>query len=185
MGADTLNEIKEIEEKKKSGYKTGWWVALIIVALLIFYIVICCTILNPVRTKWWPRAKSVVRNYAETQIAYSNQHENGFFGTWDELKETDYLAEGYTKENIIELYTLWTSVNNYSSLDESGNMSYNRELNTFTVVAFPNETGSGKRLKTYAIREDMVLRVYNPHRRNAKAWGEDGDYGCRTWEPIR
>ena len=152
----------------------------------VFIVGYIIAVLNTVpHSAWEPRAKNTLRSHAETQVAYSNQHENRFFGTFEDLQDTDYIAKGYTKENIIENYILWTSVSNYSSLGESGNVSYNRALNTFTAVAFPKEPNNKGYLKTYAIREDMILRFYNPRRRDTKAWGEEGDYGCRTWEPIR
>lgn len=138
------------------------------------------SMLNAKRSAWESRAKATLRSYGETELAYQNTNNARHWGTWDALIETDYLAQGYSKGNIIENYSLWTSVDNSSSYHDSG---YN--WNTFTVVAFPRKTSPPGYLSTFAIREDQTLRVYRPDIPFINAWGENGDFGTRTWEPIR
>ena len=56
--------------------------------------------------------------------------------------------------------------------------------NSFTVIAFPRTTRPAGYLATFIIREDEVLRVYRPGT-TAVEWGDGGDFGGKTWEPIR
>ncbi len=55
----------------------------------------------------------------------------------------------------------------------------------FTAVAFPYQTSPPGYLATFVIREDQTLRVYRDNTPGAVEWGEDGDFGARTWVPIR
>ena len=136
--------------------------------------------MNAKRSSWESRAKATLRAYGETQLAYQNTNNDRHWGSWDALIKTEYIAQGYSKGNIIENYSLWTSVDNSGPPYYGGRYYY-----TFTVVAFPRRTGPPGYLATFAIREDQCLRVYRPTTPGANAWGECGDFGVRTWEPIR
>jgi len=127
------------------------------------------------------RAKGTLCSYGQTQYAYLEESRTAGFGTFEELKEADRIAWGYTRSNMVEGFSLWTSVG-YNS--ERANFQEGL-ANTFTIVAFPHSEKYVRYLHTFAIREDEVLREYNPDLEGAKTWGEDGDFGCRTWEPIR
>lgn len=141
-------------------------------------------LLNAKRSAWESRAKTTLRAYGETELAYQNTNNDRHWGSWDALVETAYLADGYTKGNIIENYSLWESVVNASSSD-SGLGSGGIGDNTFTIVAFPYQTSPPGFLATFCIREDETLRVYRDNTPGANAWGVNGDYGGLTWEPIR
>lgn len=136
-------------------------------------------LLNAKRSAWESRAKATLRSYGETELAYQNTNFDRHWGTWDALIETEYIAQGYSSGNIIENYSLWTSVDNHTHW--AGGPGYC----TFTVVAFPRRTSPPGYLSTFAIREDELIRVYRPDTPGVNAWGEDGDFGARTWEPIR
>jgi prepilin-type N-terminal cleavage/methylation domain-containing protein len=140
-------------------------------------------LLNAKRSAWESRAKSTLRAYGETELAYQNTNNDRHWGSWTALIETDYLAKGYNRGNIIENYSIWTSVYNPSDL-EGGSM-YGTGDNTFTVVALPRTTRPAGFLATFAIREDQVLRVYRDTTMGAVPWGQGGDFGAKTWEPIR
>ena len=135
--------------------------------------------LNAKRSAWESRAKATLRAYGETELAYQNTNNIRHWGTWDNLIETEYIARGYTRGNIIEDYSLWTSVDNSGSFSDS---SY--YWNTFTLVAFPRKTSPPGYLATFSLREDLIPRVYRPETVGVLAWGEDADYGTKTWEPI-
>ena len=139
-------------------------------------------LLNAKRSAWESRAKATLRSYGETQLAYQNTNNDRHWGSWDALMETAYLAGGYSRGNIIENYSLWESVNNPSGTDPG---DYGIGDNKFTVIAFPRTTSPPGYLATFLIREDETLRVYRPETTGVNYWGENGDYGGLTWEPIR
>ena len=110
-------------------------------------------------------------------IAYQNINNDRHYGTWSNLKKAEYIAQGYTRGNLIENYSVWESVRNVYH-------PVSRPDSTFTVIAFPRTTRPPGYLATFAIREDQVLREYNPSTPYACAWGQNRDFGARTWEPI-
>ncbi len=162
------------------------WGALLIVSFVSILLAISSTgcipqILNARRSAWESRAKGTLRSFGSTQLAFQGTTEDKHYGTWDELQEAEYLAAGYTKENIVDNYVLWTSVDDSPYYDHNTDTHYNA---TFTVVAFPRDTMPGY-LSTFAIREDQVLREYNSSTPYALPWGEANDFGAKSWEPIR
>lgn len=159
------------------------WGALLIISFLSILLAISSTgcipqILNARRSAWESRAKGTLRAYGETQLAYQNSNNNLHYGTWSNLISTEYIAQGYTRGNLIENYSVWESVRNAYSFE-----SYT--VSTFTVIAFPRTTRPPGYLSTFAMREDQVLREYNPITPFANAWGSAGDFGAKSWEPIR
>jgi len=141
-------------------------------------------LLNAKRSAWESRAKSTLRAYGETQLAYQNTNNDHDWGSWLALKATEYLASGYNQANIIENYSVWTSVTNTANLSGMYGLGGGVTDNTFTAIAFPRTTKPAGYLATFIIREDEVLRVYRPGT-GVNAWGAGGDFGGRTWEPIR
>ena len=143
-------------------------------------------LLNAKRSAWESRAKTTLRAYGETELAYQNTNNDHHWGSWTALINTEYLAKGFNRSNIIENYSVWTSVNNPSDMTStSGLGGTGVGDNSFTVIAFPRTTRPAGYLATFIIREDEVLRVYRDTTQGVKEWGEDGDFGGRTWEPIR
>jgi len=126
------------------------------------------------------RAKSTLRAYGETELAYQYTNNDHYYGSWENLVETEYIARGYSGGNIIEGYSVWTAAFNPLRLAAEGD-GYGC---TFTAVAFPRITRPPGYLSTFAIREDQVLRAFRPGY-GINAWGANGDYGTRTWEPVR
>ena len=142
-------------------------------------------LLNAKRSAWESRAKSTLRAYGETQLAYQNTNNDHWWGTWKALKDTEYLAKGYNMANIIENYSVWTSVDNPSDLSGGYGGSSGTGDNTFTAIALPRTTKPAGYLATFIVREDETLRVYRDTTPGVNAWGVNGDFGGRTWEPIR
>ena len=129
---------------------------------------------------WEDQAKSTLRAFGETEMAYQYTSGEDKFGTFEDLIQTDYLASGYSRGDIIENYSVWIGV--YNQTFSATPWVYG---NTFTIVAFPRITRPPGYLHTFAIREDQVLRMYNPEHPGINAWGQNDDFGTRTWEPIR
>jgi hypothetical protein len=126
-------------------------------------------------------AKFTLRAYGETEMAYASHNYKGHYGTWDDLINDNFISEGLKPGNVIEDYKLWTNVNNQTYIH-----AYSiSPKNTFTAVAFPRITQPLGYLATFSIREDLILRIYMPVTEEVNAWGENDDYGTRTWEPIR
>ena len=161
------------------------WGALLIISFLSILLATSSTgcipqILNARRSAWESRAKATLRAYGSTQLAFQNTTEDYHYGTWEELKEAEYIADGYSKKNIIDNYILWTSVDDAPYYDSNTDTHYHA---TFTVVAFPRDNRPGY-LSTFAIREDQVVREYDPSTPNVSAWGSADDFGAKSWEPI-
>jgi hypothetical protein len=130
--------------------------------------------------EWESGAKSTLRAFGETQLAYQAKNNDLNYGSWKALVQTEYISEGYTRANIIENYFLWTAAFSPPRMSSGSDGSDC----TFTAVAFPRITRPPGYLSTFAIREDQVLRVYRPAV-GANVWGQNGDFGTRTWEPVR
>jgi prepilin-type N-terminal cleavage/methylation domain-containing protein len=144
-------------------------------------------LLNAKRSAWESRAKSTLRAYGETELAYQNTNNDRHWGSWDALIKTEYLAKGYTMGNIIENYSVYTNVVNISDVSGGKLGVGGMGDHTFTVVAFPRKTSPPGYLATFCIREDEVLRVYRDTTKGVVKWGDGtpADFGGRTWEPIR
>jgi hypothetical protein len=129
-------------------------------------------ILEARRSAWEQRARATLRHIGESELAYQNTYNDRHWGSWDALVDEEYIQNS----QVIENYSIWAST------DESLEFySYA----TFTIVAFPRKTYPPGYLATFSLREDHILRVYRPETSGVNAWGEDGDYGTMTWEPIR
>jgi prepilin-type N-terminal cleavage/methylation domain-containing protein len=170
---------------KARNHKGFTLLELLVVAAIIAIIAAIAIpqLLNAKRSAWESRAKATLRSYGETELAYQNTNNDRHWGTWVALVDTEYLAEGYSRGNIMENYSLWESVVNQT--DTSGGMGGGIGDSTFTIVAFPRKTTPPGYLSTFLIREDQTLRVYRPETPGVNAWGENGDEGGLTWEPIR
>jgi hypothetical protein len=126
-------------------------------------------------------AKTILRAYGETQLSYAHHNYKGHYGTWDDLANNKFISEGLKPGNVIKDYTLWTNVDNQTYVHPYSVSP----KNTFTAVAFPRITQPPGYLATFSIREDKIIRIYMPISEEVNAWGENGDFGTKTWEPIR
>ena len=143
-------------------------------------------------------AKLALRAYGEAERAYSHQRFLRHYGSYADEEETDYRgfyadpgllirARFLSKELLDHLpvdYTFQTSLTNYSTYAyyNYNNGTYSLSpMSTFTAVALPVITSPPGYLLTFAIREDRKLRAYLPDIEGENEWGEDDDYGARTW----
>jgi hypothetical protein len=125
-------------------------------------------------TSWMSRAKGTLRSTGSAELAYQRTTRQKLYGSYQELRDTDYIAEGYTPSNMIENYSMSWEVHNISTAPTeefpAGIMS------TFTIIAYPRDTRPGY-LLTFGIGEDQVVRVYNPD-------NDNDPYNLHTWDPI-
>ena len=167
-----LQEVGEVNKmlQMKLNPWIGWIIAtIIIITILCILSVAIPQILGSKQYYWAPNAKKTLRAYGDIQEAYKEANSQGTYASWDELVNYGWVKEGYTRSTMIEQYSVWTS----------------SEMNTFIIVAFPRKTSPPGYLATFAIREDQILREYQPDKHGNKAWGEDEDYTALTWEPVR
>ena len=125
---------------KARNHKGFTLLELLVVAAIIAIIAAIAIpqLLNAKRSAWESRAKATLRSYGETELAYQNTNNDRHWGSWDALVLTEYLAEGYNRSNIMENYSMWENVRNYSIT--GGSLGGGIGDSTFTIVAFPRKT---------------------------------------------
>ncbi|MCG3150908.1 MAG: hypothetical protein GEEBNDBF_00174 [bacterium] len=128
------------------------------------------------------RAKLTLRALGSSQLAYQDQNLNRHYGSYAALVAHDYIQHGYTRRNLINLYSLAVF---YASPARMVNGQLG-EPSRFTIVALPQAPGLG--LRTFSISEDQTVRVATdfslnivPNRGNNVPTGDDP----RHWEPLR
>ena len=156
------------------------------IAIFVLLILILLSVPNPTtsrRPAWMSRAKGTLRSTGSSQLAYQGMNNNKNYGSFQALKDIQYIADGYTLGNMIEKYSMTWSVSN--SLTMSDESSYHIGNNAFTIVAYPIYTNPGY-LMTFGITEDQEVRVYNPENSDQGLNEYNGLYDPRvwTWDPI-
>jgi prepilin-type N-terminal cleavage/methylation domain-containing protein len=157
---------------------------LLVVAAIIAIIAAIAipALLNARRAAWMSRAKGTLRSTGSSQLAYQGTNNQKFYGTFQALKDTLYIAEGYNLGNMIENYSMaWTASNpstGTSILGDGGGIANNQ----FTIVAYPRDSRPGY-LLTFGVSEDQVVRVYNPDN-TSNTFGDMTDPHVQTWDPI-
>jgi hypothetical protein len=120
----------------------------------------------------------------KAEIEYKDSIGNGTYGALEDLVDAGYNINDFKKGSFESRYKLELYANTYSmSFDENPNPVL---ASTFTAVAFPrHDDNAGQLMWTFSIREDQVVRKYSGPPLSFRAWGQDGDYGARSWEPVR
>ena len=120
------------------------------------------------------RAKGTLRSIGSVESVYQSDNRERQYGTFEALKISQDLAEGYTLGNMIDNYSMTWRVNytptTVSEEFPSGIMS------SFTVIAWPQNKRWGD-ISTFAVTEDQVVRVFNPKKENKLD-------SVKTWDPI-
>ncbi len=115
------------------------------------------------------RAKGTLRSIGSSQLAYQGTNNEHNYGSFQALRKTLYIAQGYTLGNMIENYSMtWKAYNLSTVAGEPG-------IHQFTVIAYPRNTSSSD-LQTFCVTEDQVVRVYNPPNNDLAA--------IYHWDPI-
>jgi prepilin-type N-terminal cleavage/methylation domain-containing protein len=158
---------------------------LLVVAAIIAIIAAIAipALLNARRAAWMSRAKGTLRSTGSTELAYQSTNNDKKYGSFDAMKDTLYVADGYSLGNMIENYSMAWTVTNPST--GTGGLGAGVGNNQFTIVAYPRDTRAGY-LMTFGVTEDQVVRVYNPEN-NAPGKNEFvsmTDPHVKTWDPI-
>ena len=123
---------------------------------------------------WQSRAKGTLRSIGSTQLAYQSTNDQKVYGSFQAMKDSQYIAEGYTLGDMIENYSMTWCVG--TALTVVSEEFPNGMISTFTVIAYPRDTRPGF-LNTFCITDDQVVRVYNPQNGNEFS-------SARSWDPI-
>jgi len=145
-------------------------------------------------------ARATLHSVATSQEAYRSAY--GTYGTFDELQNAQYIAQGFTADNMIEMYTLTWEIfpadetepapdgtsDGEESLGEDAQPEdvqdgeFEDQIETmvvydrFTIIAVPEVNRLS--LRTFAITEDFIVRVYNPDA------GNDAE-DVSTWDEVQ
>jgi hypothetical protein len=165
------SETQEVPVKNKSSC-LKWFLTIALILIAIIITVIPASMTWP-RPAYEQRCKGTLRSIGSSEQAFSGNEGEGMYGSFEELKESQYIAESYTRDNMIDRYSLSWSVHNEVIAPGYG---YPGIINTFTIIAYP-DTGSPKYLHTFAVTEDQIVRQYTPE--------NDNEIGSvKTWDPI-
>ena len=148
---------------------------------VIFCMFLVMVLLGARRASPFSRAKGTLRSIGSTQAVFFDKY--GRYGTFHDLLETNYIAEGYTPENMIENFDLTWQVSNLSTVSDES--SIGAPMHSFTIVAWPEDTRPGY-LLTFGVSEDQIVRVYNPDDKTGGRNQYNGptDPRVQTWDPI-
>jgi hypothetical protein len=169
------NKIQTDQQKKASIRCLQWTIAYgILLALFIYSIynmmISCPEYLNN-------RTLGTLRSCVSTELAFQGSTEDHHYGSFDELRNTLYIPEGYTQGNMIEQYSItWETSNISTAVSEDYPFGL---IGSFTIVAWPvpYPNRHTKCLMTFAITEDQIVRVYNPDNENDLS-------SVKSWDPI-
>ena len=181
LSAFGLSVLVEGDTVRKFLGRDDIWKAVFVGNVLTYILLICITANSyvpagsrGVRYAWISRAKGTLRSIGSSELAYQATNEKKQYGSFDALKESLYIASGYTRGNMIENFSLSWYVTNISTVSSEQN-PYGM-ISTFTIVAWPRDTRPGY-LNTFCVTEDQTVRVYNPKQGNRLE-------NVHTWDPI-
>jgi type IV pilus assembly protein PilA len=153
---------------------------LLIIALIVGIIAAIAIpqLLSARRSAWENRCKLTLRQIGSAQLAYINTTQENTYGTFGALVETEFLAYGYSRSNIIDNYSVVVFDVDPPTMTFHGLPAYD---STFTVIAVPRSQRN--RLRTFGINNTQTPYVYV---------GTDEDfprsYGLRNhelWQALR
>jgi hypothetical protein len=110
-----------------------------------------------------------LRQIGSAQLAYQAINNWKDYGSFENLQENGGVPKEMSEENFLPNYYLaWrVRTNHYPSV-----IACCPPDRSFTIVAYPLEP---RRLRTFAITEDQMIRVYDPIK-------SDDPKGVHTWE---
>jgi hypothetical protein len=185
LAVRTYRRLSWVQDRSKDDVRP--WVisgssGVVIVILLMSMGAAIPTQLGSRREAWMSRAKGTLRSTGSSQLAYQGTNNKKDFGTFEALKNTLYIAEGYTQGDMIENYSMTWSVFNTPDISDMGTVY---GVHTFAVVAYPRDSRPGY-LMTFGVTEDQVVRMYNPDNlgEGLNEFKSMWDPRVQTWDPI-
>jgi hypothetical protein len=159
--------------ERKSDLEQTWGPSICMTVLVYVGIFIfSANMLSARRPAWESRAKGTLRSIGSAELAYKTGNTAKQYGSFKALLESQDIASGYTLGNMIENYSMtWQTGSAPSTV--SAEFPYGT-IRTFTVIAWPAKR---KHFQTFAVTEDMVVRVYNPKNNNKV-------HDVKSWDPI-
>lgn len=117
------------------------------------------------RCGWENRAKLTLRALGSSQLAFQDQNIHHRYGTWNEMIQADFVQRGYTRDNMIDSYSIsvW-------------NVGYG-PTSSFTIVVVP-DTPRDKSRREFSITDDQIVRARTFDQR-------DNGVPPWRWEPLR
>jgi hypothetical protein len=178
-------DTSEIETKspQKSWGRFILVMAVIVTVVLILMFISIPNLLSSRRSAWMSRAKGTLRSSGGSQLAYQGINNAKNYGSYQAMKDTLYVAEGYSLGNMIENYSMtWAVYNNPDFYDED---SPSESIHTFTIVAYPRDLRP-RYLLTFGITEDQIVRMYNPENtaNGLNEFNGMDDPRVQTWDPV-
>jgi hypothetical protein len=144
---------------------------LIVISLLTVIAILFTALTSPERVE--RAARNQLRKIGSAELAYQQQNLAYIYGSLGALQETGYWPDKSPLNDGIREYWIILSVpklpDRFFELNYAG--LYN---STFTALAYPVRPA---RLSTFAIKEDQIVREYNPSHGNRPD-------SFSTWDPV-
>ena len=142
--------------KRKHLSRFGCFATNLILLAIVLQIVIIPQLLSSRRSDWGNRCILTLRALGATQLAYKDNNIRHDYASWEVLtttKLTDpqddyYIQKEYTRDNIINNYTIIIFKAKPSTLNSGGESNND---STFTIVAIPRSNRNN--LRTFAIND--------------------------------
>jgi len=158
------------------GSHDGARITAVAIAAIIVAAVVAYGIASPIATRQpvERRAAAILRVIGCAQLAFQGASNDRFYGSFEDLKLTRYISQDETAGSMIEGYTLAWSIRNH--VEPFSDFGTDGLANSFTIVAYPR-SDRFHLLRTFAITDDQVLRVYNPVGGNVLT-------SVTSWDPV-
>lgn len=127
---------------------------------------------------WENRCKITLRALGSSQLAFADGN-NGDYGTWAEMAEDGFIQKGYTRDNIIDNYTIVTFEVTKSQKNDDGEIV---EPPKFAIVATPNNVKN--KIRTFAIGDEQIPYLWVGVEYSWTTENVDL-HDTKLWEPLR
>ncbi|HEX9744159.1 MAG TPA: hypothetical protein VGB30_01925 [bacterium] len=162
------------QEKNRPLFSTQFWVILAVIFLVVAYILV----LGKRPHAWASRAKGTLRSLGSSQLAYQGTNNEKAYGSFQRLKDDWYLPANADLNRMISNYKLTWDNDGPFNLPPGQLCCFC--FHSFTIIAYPNQK-SLLSLRTFAITEDQVVRVYLPENNDRHS---NDFYAVHTWDPV-
>jgi len=143
-------------------------------------------------------ARGTLESIAFNQLTLRQLSPENSFGTFEELQSNRYFTQANSLDNMIPGYTIdWQCSSSTSrgrqirqitdvEIEEgevvmedrisiTNEITSHEPYDSFTIIAYPSVRVD--ELRTFAVRDDMVIRVYNPD-------GGDEENMISSWDAV-